>query len=387
MGSFFNCILASSSKTQLKTVIQSLMKNRGFRVNNTKPEFSFTISPLGKGWCSVRCELFDGDNFPEYASSLSEALGSPALLLSCFDSDFIWLQLHKGGKSDAACIGTPFNDEPPTPSKDFWLDFVHDFDRFTEILSAKFIFAEEILIPLGGLIGFDGEALLSPDAACLSIGFSSIKPAEKPYVEEGCPCFALHGDFYGQNNPYQRNKNSAITFLNLGGPGRGLTVITESPDLDREDIFLENTSISHGVLNPDGSSHFNGDLTFFCFSRCKLADGSIQWCAELPEFQIPKGLNTNWTGSSWKKSSIVKSSCCIVFRYVLRTPVFFSALRFTFIPHENPDGCYIWDVKDCHYTAEMYEAICREPWRAREILAKAAQSNAPSDLSAKTRQA
>ena len=375
MGNFFNCILVPASKTRLKSVIQSQMKTRGFRVNNSKPEFSFTISPSGKGWHTVQCELFVGDDFPDYASALSEALGTPALSLSCFDSDFIWLQLHKSGTFGEACIGTPYDDEPPSPSKAFWLDFVHDFDRFSEILSCEFVFAEETLIPLGRLIGFDGEALLSPNAASLSIGFSSIKPVEKPYVEDGCPRFALHGNLFGQNNPYQRNKNSAITFLNLGGPGTGMTIIAESPDLDREDVSLENASISHGVVNPDGSYHCNGNLASFNFSRYKLDDGSIQWRAVLPDFRIPKGLNTNWTGSTWNKTSMVESSCSIVFRYVLRTPVFLSSLRFTFIPHENPNGCYIWDIKDCRISPEMYEAICREPWRAGEILAKRNQSD------------
>ena len=370
MGLTFTSICAQASRTAFAKALRNLMNSRGYRTDNKNPELSFSLNSCGGKWYCLKGDFPEPDNSDMYIQQLSQHLSAPVLYLHCLDSDFIWLQLHHDGKNESACIGSPHGLEPPTPVKEGWQDFIYDFDHFQQVLHADFTLAEEMLVPLGKLIGFDGSKLLCQDENISIFGFSKASSHEQPYVESGSPRFGLGGKFFSSPKPYKRNQPCGIPFLNLGGPGKGLTVIAESPDLNRSDVYFEAVSISHGSVKADGSPGPDICRTEGSFVRRESRDGCISWVAEFPEFEIPKGLNLHWKSFSPRKRPWIEYSCSITIRFILHTPIFLSELRLTFIPCENPDGFYTWDVKDCRISPEQIESYVHDPQHTQTLLKK-----------------
>lgn len=358
MGSFFDTLTLHCSKTRLKNALREYMAAAGYRTDNRTPELQFAILPGKNGWCALHGDaLMDAfaENLP---AALSAALGLPVLHIACFDSDFLYLTLHRGEISNAACVGTPYDGDPPLPDPAHWADFVPNFERFSEILRENHVFAEEALVPLGQLIGFDSDSLnfhfgdTLPDNA-IACGFSRVAIKEKPLVSDGPTILGGPRGPHARPTPYSLDRINAIRLQNFGGPSRGIEVIVEAAFAHRSDLRFEiyDTLLRifpiHQVY-----PHVRPAGEFECISR----DGPRStWRAAFPDFEIPEGVNLNYSHSSMRKQMDLDLQHSFIFNYRLNIPEHLRELNIKFVPIEYPDGAYLWRLQDCCYSPQALE--------------------------------
>lgn len=357
MGSSFTSICIKTSRTVLKSALHAVMKERGFRTDNKTPEIHFSITPCGKNWCCLKGDYTDSE---EFSADLSTKLNVPLLVAECVDSDFICFTLHHDGQTDIACAGNPYDEDPPSPNGEFWQNLTDDFESFISLLSQKRVFAEDILSPLGEMMGFNGEALLPSDEETenvFDIGFSHVGEKISPLITSG-PTRLGRQYRYGAN-PYRLDTNSTVSIHNYGGPSKGLELIVEAVFPDRRDLSFEihDAHIRSLALQINGIGAQPMPAEFECTSR---EPGCSIWRAVFPDFQIPEGINPEYKFSSWKQEKDIVHARCIVFNYRLQIPEHLSELNIHFIPLEYPEGLYVWRLEDCWITPQEQEIFDRE---------------------------
>lgn len=359
MGSFFTSVCVRASKTAAKNALRSAMKARGYRTDNKTPEISFSIVPCGGKWCCLKGDQMDFDDFEGFIADFAAQIGAPLLTANCIDSDFIYLTLLRDGESDCACVGQPYDEEPPVPRREFWQDLVGDVDAFTKILAQDYVFAEEALVPLGELMGFDGEALLPTDEIenAVIMGFSRAGKKETPLISAGPT--ALGYVHRQKPQPYHLDTHSTIAMHNYGGPSTGLEVIIEAAFANRSDCPFEifDVHLRDMAYQIPGNEAQHMQTEFECISR---EGNRSAWRAAFPDFRIPEGINLNYSYPSMKQQMDTEFARSFVFNYRLRIPEHLSELSIHFIPMEYPEGKYAWRLEDCWITPRELEIFDRE---------------------------
>ena len=372
MGCFFTSICAQAPKTTVKNALRSIMKSRGWRVDNKNSELRFEIVPGGSKWCCLNGNLTDLEDCEGFVNAFASELAVPVLFASCRDSDYIYLQLHRDGGQDTACIGTPYDEEKPIPSREFWQGVVKNFDAFNDLLSNDWVFAEEALQPLGELMGFDGNTLLPFDEAnekAVCIGFSRTAAKGSPLVLSG-PTILNHQRRQFPS-PYNLHTNSIVVMHNYGGPSRGIEIMIELafPGNKRCEYEIYDTHIRTGAQQLKQAKIEN--YSPVKLERVDLRDGVDRWHAILPDFEIPEGLNLDYEYSSpfSSQQQMTEFQQSIIFNYRLRIPEYLESLNIHFTPLENPEGSYTWRLEDCYHTPQEMKVFHREGVDAfREII-------------------
>jgi len=371
MSSFFTGICMQASKTAAKRALRSVMQARGFRTDNKNPELRLVLLPCGKKWTCMKSLQMDFEDIEGFLADCAAHLGAPMLTASCFDSDFVLLTLYRDGQSDAACIGEPYDGEKPAPNPEFWQALVGDFTTFSELLSRDFVFAEETLVPLGEMMGFDGEALLPDEALpenALVLGFSRGKVKEKPLLSSGPTRLAYQNA--QEPKPYNLHQNSIVVMNNYGGPSRGIEILLELS-------FPENRKLEYEIFDTHirtiAQQMERKPPTPVTLRQIEPKDGLDRWHAVVPDFEIPEGINLNYEypPGMWKQKSDTEFKQSIVFNYQLRIPEYLEKLNMRFTPLEYPEGAYSWRLEDCRITPQAMEVFYQEgPEAFMEILRK-----------------
>ena len=368
MGNFFTSICTRASMAAVTKALKAAMKEIGFRTNNRAPEFTVILQPYEDQWLCIHSDQFDSEWFGEWLEAFYLPMKQPVLAASCVDSDFVQLDLYHGDKTGSACIGQPYDEPAPKPDPAFWQPFVGNFAAFSEILNKKYVFAEEGLLALGYLLGFDGNMLLPSDEpadGAVILGFSRAAQKESPSITSGYVQLAYPPRSI-MPQPYSLYRNSYITLINLGGPGKGIKIVIEAEFPGEKPLPFDicETHLRYAKYQMGTLSHKWGGVIpaptpveFECIENqgCRSV-----WQAILPEFELPEGFNPNYKYASRKKESDSISEKTIIFNYRLRIPEHLRILNFCFIPLENPTGEYLWRVEDCWQTPQEREIFERD---------------------------
>lgn len=161
MGSFFtNISVLKPGLTPKK--LAAAMASLHYRPANAG--LALHILPENGRWCTIHADLMDmlADTLPDALASYSSAV----LMVCCFDSDYLLLQLTRNHRTETVCVGEPYDPDEVdiqfTP--EHWLPVVHDLDAFLSILDEEYVYAEDCLEPLGKLMGFDvAQINITPD--------------------------------------------------------------------------------------------------------------------------------------------------------------------------------------------------------------------------------
>ncbi len=113
-------------------------------------------------WVTVLCDETEGD--PEAllqkTRTLSEALETPTLAISCFDSDFLCLNLMDAKNAvDLSVVhgNLPFEEMPHGGDPAAWRAYVKDFEHFMQTLRTPSVFAEDALPDLAAELALPAE--------------------------------------------------------------------------------------------------------------------------------------------------------------------------------------------------------------------------------------
>ena len=113
-------------------------------------------------WVTVLCDETEGD--PEEllrkTRALSETLEMPTLAISCFDSDFLCLNLVDAKNAiDLSVVhgNLPFEEMPHGGDPAAWRAYVKDFEHFMHTLRTPSVFAEDALPDLAAELALPAE--------------------------------------------------------------------------------------------------------------------------------------------------------------------------------------------------------------------------------------
>lgn len=156
MGSFFtNISVLKSGFTRKK--LTAAMNALNYQPSDTGA--ALQILPQNGRWCTIHADLMDmlADALPDALAACSDAV----LMVCCFDSDFLLLQLTRNHRTETVCVGEPYDPDELeiefTP--EHWLPVVRNIDAFLDIIDDEYVFAEECLEPLGELMGFNAAQI------------------------------------------------------------------------------------------------------------------------------------------------------------------------------------------------------------------------------------
>lgn len=189
MGMWFsNLHIRKNEVTTADAVEQAvckLMDEKGYCPALSEADAEVAVAILASDrsqWFSVHSEalLFEEpDDFAEMAMPMSTELQTDILGISCFDSDYLYLNLiHAELKKDAWLeIGEDLDYEIGRPTElAAWETEVTDFQRFSECVGTEYVFAEEFL--------YEVQDCLALPASCSAVDCDYIQEMEQELKEE-----------------------------------------------------------------------------------------------------------------------------------------------------------------------------------------------------------
>lgn len=172
MGATFGrAFIMKKSPFIYETQIQRAAKGIGYTLSAEGKGVPLRIAVCGEGpeWFLLDSPLLDmeGDTADALIRALSREFKVPALMLSCFDSDFALCRLidTAKGTETAACINEPYEEVGQTEfDASLWVDACKKKwkcreKQFKEVFSGEYVFAEDGLLKLAELIKLPAEAL------------------------------------------------------------------------------------------------------------------------------------------------------------------------------------------------------------------------------------
>ena len=101
-------------------------------------------------WVTIASDLFDmdPDTADRMSRDLAQAFGTPVLVVGCFDSDYLYLNLVDPAHSVDAWAATgrfPGEHAPRRSNFSAWKPYVTDVSALRQVMQKHYVFAEECL--------------------------------------------------------------------------------------------------------------------------------------------------------------------------------------------------------------------------------------------------
>ena len=294
-------------------------------------------------WISVYSDILsleDPKLFSEIATPLSAQLHTDVRGISCFDSDYLYLNLINSDEKTDAWLGIGSASGLGIKRRSglaAWKNKVYDFDAFSKAAKERYTFAEEFLghvesnldLPLlYGAAGYEFLQDLELDRKAEYFYFKlpdDMKTPEPtklvPHTYSGMPCYL--------------DKPHVVDGINVGGESRGLSVYFLGPYVEKEEITFSDVCF---VKSKNDGNH----TIPFTLSKVQLSDGQWAYYYHDPAFRIPAKVDDRLPWSKWVR---VVSEKSIVVRFVPHgNPRKILDITVVLVPDKNPEGQTGWNV-------------------------------------------
>lgn len=313
-------------------------------------------------WYSVYSDLFSFDDtrqFPDFAVPMSGELKTDVLGLSCFDSDYLYLNLIDSvnqvdawvGVGSAAGLGIR-----KRTNLSAWKSKVRDFSSFKENVRKKYIFAEEVLAGIENCIqlprelaGASYEYLDDPEqkgqSTCLYFKLPESEkttelPSLVPYTSSLTPCCP--------------GKYSTVNGINRGGASRGLSVHFIGPYVEKEEITFSDVCLLRWKNEQLESTPIE-------LSKAQLPDGQWAYSYHDPGFRIPPKVDDRLPRTKWMR---VEREREIIVRFMPHgDPRKMLDITVVLVPDKNPEGQTWWNVWKHFGSKEAYIKFNNMSWK------------------------
>ena len=294
MGSWFsNLHIRRRNTVTGQTVMEFLdqwMKEQGYlTVSADEADGTIAIVEYENGqWISIYSDLMSFEDPTQYAKigvPLSERFHSDVLGISCFDSDYLYLNLLNTAEQTDAWIGIGSAAGLGIKRRSGlsqWKKKVLDFATFSEVAKKKYTCAEEFLAVAEPCLGLPEAQSASSYEYLEDFKLNKIAqyhyyklPAEMqtkeptklvPYMYNMMPCYI--------------GKYSAVSAINVGEGSRGLSVYFVGPYVENEEITFTNVCL---VKHKGGCT----EDTPIELTKVQLGNGEWAYYYHDPGFRIP----------------------------------------------------------------------------------------------------
>jgi len=181
-------------------------------------------------WVTVSSDLIDGDvdALLGCAKDISQALGTETLAISCYDSDYLFMNLidaQKGVDIWASCGRFPAGKAPRRSNYAAWKSYVGDAEAFRNAMRATYTFAEECLYAVEPMLSLPvtqsiGDGIDGSDVFRFYYKYSKREETVRPPVF-GCIIREIY--FHTGADP------NVVLFQNQGDSSHGVAVCLTGP--------------------------------------------------------------------------------------------------------------------------------------------------------------
>ena len=307
-------------------------------------------------WITIVSDVFDEDleKSCSIAKALSEEYRTEAIAISCFDSDYLCLNLldvQNNVDAWAACGCFPEGKAPRRSNIAAWKAYIPDVEAMRRVMREHYDFAEECL---GGL----EEILLLPEAqGQVCVDFAG--------PEQGYRCWYYTAETAGTSGTpttirpasYSRSigfdRYSYAGFHNIAAASRGAGVLfsgkaVTSGNVDIREAWIE-IKDKRGKLTGvpiEWKYKYQGRIESRIttgnpveLKKVTLSDGEQGFYGEAPDVRF---LETNWDGLPMSKARRMYYDREILIRFyaIRKCPEGVSpgSFKVTLIPLQNPEG-------------------------------------------------
>ena len=294
-------------------------------------------------WFSVYSDLISFDDpslFADFATPLSEGFKTDILGISCFDSDYLYLNLINSEENIDAWIGIGSASGLGIKRRSrlsAWKKKVSEHKAFSECASKKYVCAEDFLTEAEQFLAL--PAVHSTASYEYLEDFDLDKKAKYFY-------FKLPDDmktkepvklvpFLRSNMPCFLEKHSAVNCINVGGEARGLSVYFLGPYVENDEITFSDTCFAKSKNNGTESVPFT-------LTKIQLPDGQWAYHYHDPGFRIPPKVDDRLSMSKRLRAMSEKS---IIVRFVPHgNHRKILDITVVLVPDKNPEGQTGWNV-------------------------------------------
>ena len=368
MGSWFsNLHIRKNGKIEENSVVEyicDLMTKQKYAPVETEAEADGIFAILSANesqWYSVYADLFsfeDPKRFAEYATPMSEKLETDVLGISCFDSDYLFLNIINGRQKVDAWAGigrgTDFGIRKQT-NLTAWKSKVNDFDSFKKSIKKKYVFAEEVLADVE-------QCLHLPQ----KYGIASLEILREFEINGTVKYlyFRLPEDRKGQEPtvlvqrtaslmPCFLNEPSIVEGINIGGASQGLSVYFVGPYVENEEI-----TFSDVCFIKRRSNHV--ETVPFALEKVQLSDGQWAYYYHDPGYRIPAQVDDRLP---MQKRMQIENERSIIVRFVPHgNPRKILDIAVALVPDRNPQGQTGWNVWHQFGSKETYIQFYNNTW-------------------------
>lgn len=368
MGSWFSNLHIQKSgqitETAILAYIREWMAAREYLPAASQEDADAAFAILcddRSNWISVYSDLFSFDDpkaFSDYAAPMSRALKTDILGISCFDSDYLYLNLINSetqldawaGIGSAAGLGIRRR-----TNLSAWKTKVEDYQSFQAHIKSEFVFAEEVLGKIEHCLrlpyefstaSYDHLAELGQQERAVYLYFKlpeGMKNQEPPKLEQHTysmmPCFV--------------GSPAIVTALNVGGASKGLSVYFVGPYVEHEDITFSDVCF---VKRKNGVP----ESVPIKLEKVQLADGQWAYYYHDPGYKLlPKVDARLPAGKKWQ----AESERSITLRFVPRGDSGkILDITVVLVPDKNPQGQTGWNVWYPFGSKQAYIRHHNETW-------------------------
>lgn len=294
-------------------------------------------------WISVYSDLLFYDecgSFAETAEPISAELDTDVLCISCFDSDYICLNLiNKKAKTDAwlgvgSASGLGIKRRTGLSA---WKDRVNDFSVFREYAKKKYDFAEDFLGDIASCIGIPEQKSTASYEYLEESGLADKaeyiyfklpegqKNRELPKLEQHVyslmPCFL--------------EKPSTVEAINTGGASKGLSVFFIGSYVEHDEISFSDACFVRWKNKLTEAEPFE-------LQKVQLKDGQWAYYYHAPGFRIPEKVDDRLPNGKREDAEHEQS---IIVRFVPHgNPRKILDISVVLVPDENFAGQTGWNV-------------------------------------------
>lgn len=350
MGSWFSNLHIRKSSTLTEADVAAYIRARMAAqqylpaASEEEADGAFAIvSDDQSQWYSVYSDLFSFDEakpFADYATPMSADLKTDILGISCFDSDYLYLNLIDAeAKVDAwAGVGRAAGFGIRRRSNlSAWKNKVDDYDSFKGQVKKKFVFAEEVLAEIECCIHLPQEYGAASYEYLADLGLNekatylyfmlpeAMKTQDAPKLVQRtaslAPCFL--------------EQPSTIVGVNVGGASKGLSVYFVGPYVEHEEITFSDVCFVRWKKDQKEAVPIE-------LEKVQLSDGQWAYYYHDPGYKIlPKADEQ----LPMMKRMRVESARSIVVRFVPHgNPRKILDITVVLVPDKNLQGQTGWNV-------------------------------------------
>ena len=291
MGSYFSNFHVkkdSTFKNDLKAPLSEYLKEKGFVVtDDTSSDLVVSVyAPEDSDWMSVYCDAFDYEDVLALSSRVSQASGTDVLSIACFDSDYLFLNLHNAAEPCDLWlnIGKSYNIKTPRKNNlSEWRSRVRDFSLFKSAADQHYVCAEDFLSAVQDNLGISAEQAVGYGLQEYSYKLCFSAPRKENYTPT-----RLKIRHFGLK-PCAPGQREGCFVINEGGASCGVRVMFVGDYIENDEITVSDTEFIYTDLHGD---RVNMPITF---EKRKLCDGSLAYCWEDKNFHIQEAVSPDLT--------------------------------------------------------------------------------------------